>query len=187
MTTFTFAHFQYSYQDISRDCVIKQSKHCLPAVEPGTAHGSRLSPQLSAQQLIYRRPSKQARTSTKVSPRCHEGCTTTFHSQTSLNLHQSFTRVSPLFCGSSFTTAAVAASAFSWVWVQSTLLADRERPFHTVFTIALLRTSKVEFQHELDENARWYEAAVHSNLDPVTKHWRHNKRKPISKNMASTL
>ena len=42
-----------------------------------------------------------------------------------------------------------------------------------MFTIALF--------DELDQNAMLYEAGVHSNLGPtgVTKHWRHNKRKPI--------
>ena len=42
-----------------------------------------------------------------------------------------------------------------------------------MFTIALF--------DELDQNAMLYEAGVYSNLGPagVTKHWRHNKRKPI--------
>ena len=42
-----------------------------------------------------------------------------------------------------------------------------------MFTIALF--------DELVQDAMLYEAGVYSNLGPtgVTKHWRHNKRKPI--------
>ena len=67
--------------------------------------------QLSARQLIYRLPPRQALTCTKVSPQLRQGCTITFSRsdkpQLAAKFHEGFTT----FHDSSFTTAAVAATS----------------------------------------------------------------------------